>query len=186
MVFLTDALSVLQASENGKLSKLTTALGQLNYLRIVLQWIPSHCKIPGNEKADSLAKQGAEKMQPDRPITFQELKRIVKHKRKPQNEPPDHYHQLDRKGQTIIFRLRTRHNRLNYHMYNKFKIGHSADCDCGHGQQTTEHVLQECTQLQETRNKYWPAEHTMERKLYGPLVELQKTVDYILDSGLSV
>ena len=98
----------------------------------------------------------------------------------------NHYHQLDRNGQTIIFRLRTRHNRLNYHMYNKFKIGNSADCYCGHGQQTTEHVLQECTQLQETRNKYWPAEHTMERKLYGPLVELQKTVDYILDSGLSV
>ncbi|RUS90555.1 hypothetical protein EGW08_001732 [Elysia chlorotica] len=39
VVFLTDALSVLQASENGKLAKLTTALGQLNYLRIVLQWI---------------------------------------------------------------------------------------------------------------------------------------------------
>ena len=163
-----------------QLDRLITAYGT----RLTLQWVPSHTNINGNEKADSLAKQGAEKMQPDRPITFQELKRIVKHKRKPPNEPPDHYHQLDRKGQTIIFRLRTRHNRLNYHMYNKFKIGHSADC--GHGQQTTEHVLQECTQLQETRNKYWPAEHTMERKLYGPLVELQKTVDYILDSGLSV
>ncbi|RUS83699.1 hypothetical protein EGW08_008547 [Elysia chlorotica] len=36
VVFLTDALSVLQASENGKLAKLTTALGQLNYLRIIL------------------------------------------------------------------------------------------------------------------------------------------------------
>ena len=186
VVFLTDALSVLQASENGKLSKLTAALGQLNYLRIVLQWIPSHCRIPGNENADSLAKQGTEKAQPDRPITFQELKTIVKRKRKPPTVPPDHYHQLDRKGQTIIFRLRTRHNRLNYHMYNKFKIGNSANCGCGHGHQTTEHVLQECTQLQETRTKYWPEEHTLEEKLYGPLVELQKTVDYILDSGLTV
>ncbi|RUS81811.1 hypothetical protein EGW08_010448 [Elysia chlorotica] len=99
VVFLTDALSVLQASKNGKLAKLTTALGQLNYLMIVLQWIPSHCKIPGNEKADSLAKQGAEKLQPDRPITFQELKAIVKNKRKPPTAAPDHYHQLDKKAQ---------------------------------------------------------------------------------------
>jgi ribonuclease HI len=29
-----------------------------------LQWIPSHCKIPGNEKADALAKIGAKKKPP--------------------------------------------------------------------------------------------------------------------------
>ena len=30
-----------------------------------MQWIPSHCGIPGNEKADQLAKEGAAEDQPD-------------------------------------------------------------------------------------------------------------------------
>jgi hypothetical protein len=32
--------------------------------QLQLQWIPSHCKIPGNEKADALAKLGSKKKPP--------------------------------------------------------------------------------------------------------------------------
>ena len=31
---------------------------RIKYKAIVLQWIPSHCGIPGNEKANELAKKG--------------------------------------------------------------------------------------------------------------------------------
>ena len=34
----------------------------------MLQWIPSHCGIEGNEKADDLAKLGAEKEQEDNAV----------------------------------------------------------------------------------------------------------------------
>jgi ribonuclease HI len=31
--------------------------------RVILQWIPAHCNIPGNEKADKLAKEGIGKIE---------------------------------------------------------------------------------------------------------------------------
>uniref|UniRef100_A0A0B7BN25 RNase H type-1 domain-containing protein n=1 Tax=Arion vulgaris TaxID=1028688 RepID=A0A0B7BN25_9EUPU len=55
VVFFTDALSVLQALQSNhpslrkELSKISTNK------RVTLQWVPSHCGVPGNEKADKLA-----------------------------------------------------------------------------------------------------------------------------------
>ena len=62
IVLLTDALSVLQAlqsSRDTELNDLSTALASLcRRYAVTLQWIPSHCNLPGNEAADSLAKEG--------------------------------------------------------------------------------------------------------------------------------
>jgi ribonuclease HI len=40
--------------------KLHEALQIIKCLRTVLQWIPSHCGIEGNEEANRMAKLGAE------------------------------------------------------------------------------------------------------------------------------
>jgi len=57
-VFLTDALSVLQALTNNKLPHLAKALQFLsNKCRVTIQWIPAKFKVPGNKQADTLAKQ---------------------------------------------------------------------------------------------------------------------------------
>ena len=184
VVILTDALSVLIAFENGKIPDLRSALRSIAHNTIVLQWIPSHCGIGGNEKADTLAKEGAGKEQANTPVTYSEVKTIIKNVRKPPTQPRDDYHLLNRQEQAIIFRLRTGHNRLKHHMFSKFKIGNSSACTCQNGNQTAEHVLQECEQLKELRLKHWPRNQDLQTKLHGPVDELRKTVGYILDSGL--
>ena len=80
IVIFTDSLSALQDLEScsQKTSTDLTALAQnLDALlstfkiQITLQWIPGHIGIQGNEAADKLAKEGASKEQPDRPLDIQ-------------------------------------------------------------------------------------------------------------------
>ncbi|GFU16434.1 putative rna-directed dna polymerase from transposon bs [Trichonephila clavipes] len=44
---------------------------------IALQWIPSHCNIPGKEKADRLAKAGSLISQADSPLPLRNIKRLI-------------------------------------------------------------------------------------------------------------
>ena len=65
VVFLTDSRSALDALQNQNEPHLN---GTLEKRRVVLQWIPAHCGINGNEMADKLAKRGATMTQHDNPI----------------------------------------------------------------------------------------------------------------------
>ena len=71
-VILSDSKSAIQAIVNYKkappsntILECRDMIRQLSQLqkKIVLQWIPSHCGITGNERADELAKRGTEIMQ---------------------------------------------------------------------------------------------------------------------------
>jgi len=117
---------------------------------IVLQWIPSHCDIAGNEKADALSKVASKIEQISPPVTYEEAKAIVHNKFQSEwkrrlglEGGDDPIHQLKRHQQTTLFRLRTGHCRLLSHL-NKLKISHTEECPCGTRQQTPEHILQQC------------------------------------------
>ena len=186
VVFLTDSKSVLDAlachgehEVRVKLSKL------IESRRVVLQWIPAHCGISGNEKADELAKRGANMQQENLPITIKQKKTIIKNMFRVKTIHDD-YHKLDRAGQVILLRLRTGHNRLNAHMYKKMKLVPSSMCICNIEDQTTQHILQRCPNHTNIRNQLWPDNTTLQQKLYGPLEQLRKTVSFIQQSGLSV
>ena len=69
----------------------------------------------------------------------------------PDSDPSDPIHGMTRSQQTIIFRLRTGHNRLRQHMYKRFKVGDSEICPCGQAPQNTEHVLQTCSSHRQLR-----------------------------------
>ena len=103
IVFLTDARSVLQALQARKLPDLQTLLSEIHkQCRVTIQWIPSHCGIPGNEKADRLAKEGAAEAQPEVLITYQQKKNIIKSIRMGPAPTRDEYQDLSRPEQVII------------------------------------------------------------------------------------
>ncbi|XP_064648747.1 uncharacterized protein LOC135500960 [Lineus longissimus] len=168
IVIFTDALSVLKAMQDPKkeeMQNLTTSLRALCSCRkkVVLQWIPAHCNIKGNEKADHLAKEGSQLHQSDLSLTYKEAKTNIKaaywtkwkeeHKGYNAN---DNYNKLTRGGQVIIFRLRTGHNRLRHHLFTKLRIGDNDLCPCATEPMTVAHILTRCARLAALRKDIWP------------------------------
>ena len=95
------------------------------------QWIPAHCGIHGNKRANELAKLGSWKPQSENAVTYSKKKKrslIRALHRQPKER--DDYHLLSRDQQVILMRLRTGHNRLKKHL-NRLKISASPVCPCG-------------------------------------------------------
>ncbi|XP_041364101.1 uncharacterized protein LOC121379523 [Gigantopelta aegis] len=92
VVFLTDALSALQALKNNKLERLSEALHPISsFNQVVLQWIPAHCGIPGNENADRLAKLGAAKEKENNWVTYEEMESHIKFLYRPPKQTNNYY-----------------------------------------------------------------------------------------------
>ena len=203
VVFFTDSLSTLQSMESGKTDDRT--ISQMNYnlnslisiynVEVVLQWIPGHSGVQGNESADSLAKTGASLPQPDVPVSMDTVKKMIKSNFKeewlenwtnnntgralynnmnaPKKKDPINF--LVRKDQTTIFRLRTTHVQLNGHL-NRIKKDHSAQCRlCGHPNETVEHHLLHCPQLNDLRCSLLPAQPSIYNTLFCDKFQLENT-----------
>ena len=104
----------------------------------------------------------------------------------PNYNQSDSLHKLNRTEQVILFRLRTGHNRLNAHMYNKFKVGESEMCPCNADIMTAEHLLQHCQLYDAMRRDTWPDPTFLRDKLYGNLGELRRTAAFVRATGISV
>ena len=138
VVFLTDSRSVLDSlAGHGEHNLRRKLYNILVHRRVILQWIPAHCGIKGNEHADRLAKQGANKKQEKLPITLKQKKKTIMKNIFREKKIPDDYHTLDRAGQVTLIRLHTGHNRLNSHMHRKINLVPSLLCTCGTEDQTT-------------------------------------------------
>ena len=59
-------------------------------------------------------------------------------------------------------------------------------CPCGHAEQDTAHVLEECRNHQLLRKEVWLVPETLHSKLYGPPDSLQRTTHFISSAGLQV
>ena len=147
--------------------------------------MPAHCDIQGNERADKLAKKGGALQQKDTGLTYEVAKSYIKchlsskwEKDHPFRQKGDAFHQLPRHAQVTILRLRTGHNRLRYHMYNKFKIGETDLCTCGTAPMTAEHLLQECPSYNSERVETWVRAVTLQEKLDGDAENLELTTNF--------
>ena len=206
IVIFSDCKSVLQVIENDNnrlnlTQKITNYISELiaTYsLRIILQWIPSHCDLPGNEAADRLAKKGACLDQPDIPVNQNTCKQIIKEKSKKEwldnwtqcntgrtiytylkaPNPNDAINNLGRREQVAIYRLRTEHVQLNKHL-SRIKADHSPRCPlCGDPNETVPHFLFECQKLKDLRQQYLPPLPDLENTLYSSKEQLEKTANY--------
>ena len=79
--------------------------------------------------ADQLAKEGSKLPQEYNFISFNEAKTIIKSNTEdlwkeshPAFNPKDPYYQLSRQEQVLIFRLRTKHNRLRHHLFHSSEL----------------------------------------------------------------
>ena len=186
----SQTLSALQALMSGEpdtmQKKLTDNISTLAQTTcVVLQWIPAHTGIRGNETADQLAKEGMEKEQPPSHVSYREIKTLIHNKKKAifhcktGGYNPNQYalHQLPRHQQTIIFRLRTGHCRLNSHL-KRISVKTSTQCPCGETDQTPEHYLQSCSLHQQARQQIWPTCVSLKTKLWGSAEDLFLTSKY--------
>ena len=159
----------------------------------MLQWIPAHCGIPGNERADKLAKTGSNCDQPQSELSFQEAKALVKQQQtsrwrginggyKPQT---DSIRLLDRKKATMIYRLRTGHCQLRAHL-KRINVTDSALCPCTQSDQTPAHILQDCPLFTAQRDQMWPDGTDLNTKLWGSASNLEKTTTYMTNIDLRV
>jgi ribonuclease HI len=119
VVIFTDALSVVTALKRHRPTDLGDLIDQLegltkSYQKVVIQWVPAHCDIEGNERADKLVKKGGALQQEDTGLTYDVVKSYIKchlsskwKKDHPSHQKDDAFHQLPRHGQVTILRLRT-------------------------------------------------------------------------------
>ena len=198
IVLLSDSLSALQSLTNGPTDFRTQQLhNSLRTLsdnnRVVLQWVPAHVGIAGNETADRLAKAAAKLPQPHFSTTYREVKTLLKQKQKSAwrlrnngyDPQKDQINTLDRRTQTTIFRLRTGHCGLRKHL-KRLGLADSAHCECGSEEQTPEHILQTCPHLETVRQQFWPEDTEVGTKLWGQAAKLQWTADFLAATGLRI
>ena len=150
--------------------------------KIILCWVPSHCDTFGNEKADRLADKGAQMPQRNVPVTFS----IVKAKIKSEKWRPEHARALKvfgerrkpkeaEKGWTerikrLYGRLRSDHAK-ELRAYQKrigvVSEGYCIFCDTEE-EETIEHVLCRCPQLECARREMWPGKFSVDMLVTHP------------------
>jgi len=178
---ITDSRSSIQVIKNYRTSSspLVSAIVEEIYgynsagTKVEFIWIPSHCKIGGNERADRLAQQGLtaptagtyknkinknEKIATFRMQWTQDLltqmkknsSNVAVSSRWLLNPLPWHQHK-NRRVQVALFRLRSNHNRLNYGA-GRFNTNVNKKCPYGcNMDEDNNHVLMECPEYNEAR-----------------------------------
>ena len=198
VVILTDSLSTLQAlagkNPDAATRELQDSLKRLAALRpFTLQWIPAHCGIQGNEKADSLAKEGSKKEQPVPELSFCEAKSLIRHRTRViwrsshggYDYQRDALHSLGRSDASAIYRLRTGHCGLRAHLW-RLHLVDTALCPCAQADQTPAHILQDCPLHAAQRGRTWPEGADLNTKLWGTAADLEKTAHFMTSVNLKI
>ena len=180
--FFTDSTKALTAIQAGNKARSCRAI--LRDISLLLRqradsnhptrlvWCPGHKGIPGNEKANTVARQATavqgkptapvderirelagvlqliEKDRSDNPILTRSYRRFGQYTwQLDQALPGKHtlalYGNISSEEASVLIQARSGHCRLNQSLY-RLKIVDTADCQCGEGEETIQHVLLHC------------------------------------------
>ena len=158
-------------------NKISKFLDENDQRRVRIGWIPGHCHIKGNDRADELAKDATTlpNNNPDT-RTMTNAKRRAKARvqrewvhewRKkpktgayavanripPSTRPTEHFTELQQKRELYgrLNQCRIGHGYFGEY-YKKFVHSEDIDCPCGEHVQTREHILQECPKYETHRH----------------------------------
>ncbi|GFY29664.1 uncharacterized protein LOC103524116 [Trichonephila clavipes] len=153
----TDSTSALQAFSNSnennclRVQNCRELLGNIKG-KIVFQWVPSHCGLWGNERADFLAKKESFRLTASRVARDKPWSILCKKSHGIPSSP--------RAAAVAKFRLLTGHDCLCAHLF-RFNIVTSPICVlCDTGQDMTAAHLNECSALNDLNcivKRYWRA-----------------------------
>ena len=191
-VICTDIRSMHQAMEKNDWRDTDPWIKQIKELvhqidtNIKVLWIPSHCGVPGNERADELANIGARMDQGGIPVTH----KIVKAKIKGRKWEIDQSTDAGRRAQEMYkerrqprFEMEGKWPRVVRTLYSRLRTGHAKElrwyrylieteddpwCEaCGDQEETIDHILCKCAALEEERARYGGG-ITMEKMVTDP------------------
>ena len=182
VLLLTDSKSALQRLASGpngvKLKIEAEVWNHANILerkgvQIILQWVPGHVGVWGNEQVDEVAKSACQLPQQEIPIDLNTAKATVKryvskewrkgvrHQTLLTNElqkPPNNKEQhLSRRDRIYLSQIRTGEHCPIFNSY-LFRIGkkQSPACrKCGSAEENWEHILKQCKSYDNARKKHF-------------------------------
>ncbi|GFN92936.1 RNA-directed DNA polymerase from mobile element jockey-like [Plakobranchus ocellatus] len=190
VVVLTDCqwlvrkLSGMGSAEVGTALQLMEELVRVENVRVIVQWLPSHVGIGGNETADSLANLGRNQQQPNNPVTLTQVANLLRRKTaalwdaasgsyddrtqkfNEARRAGDYIGDLDRCDAVQLFRVRAGHSLLRSDMFPR-KWSATTVCRlCGEENEDCSHVLFRCGELSGIRETDW-SDITLQDALWG-------------------